>query len=216
MAADPYTTRQSVVKRLALGSIASASGLVASSLAGSDVITLEGHGFETDDPVTVRAVESGSLSAPLVAGTTYYAIRVSNAEFRLAATAGGSAINLTTDAVSMFVMREPDFDYWIGFYSRWADSSLPGHLVPLGRTEPVHPLVEGIVADLVAKRMFNIGGQASETVNDMEVASLAVLARFAAGLPLRGAPATAPANLAVTARAGSSSDPRGWGSGCLP
>ncbi len=219
MAADPYTTRASVTKRLPLGGIPSASGLVGSCLAGTDVITYDGHGFETNDPVQVRAVEGGTLSAPLVAGTVYYAIRLSGSTFNLATTVGGSAINITSDGSSMLVEREPDFDYWIGYYSRWADTSLPAHAVPMGRDADVPSIVEGIVADLVAKRMFNVGGQASETLKDMEIASSAQLARFATGMPVRDANATAPANLAVTSTLGSSADPRGWapsGSGTLP
>ncbi len=217
MAADPYTTRASVLRRLPMGGIPSPSSLVASSAAGTDAITLDGHGFETDDALTVRAVEGGTLSAPLVAGTTYYAIRLTDSTFKLAATAGGAAIDITTAGVSMVVSRPLDFDYWIGFYSRWADTSLPGHLVPL--TAPVPSIVEGMVADLVAKRMFNVGGQASETLKEMEIASAAQLARFATGMPIREASATASANLAVTSTLGSTADPRGWapnGSGVLP
>lgn len=219
MAADPYTTRASVTKRLPLGGLPSASGLVASCLAGTDVITYDGHGFETDDTVQVRAVEDGTLSAPLVAGTVYYAIRLSGSTFKLAATSGGAAIDISSDGVSMVIEREPDFDYWIGYYSRWADTSLPGHLVPMGRDAPVPSIVEGIVADLVAKRMFNVSGQASETLKDMEIASAAQLARFATGMPVRDSNATASANLAVVSTLGSAADPRGWcpsGSGTLP
>lgn len=219
MTADLYCTRSDVAKRLPAGSLTSAAGLVASALASTDAVTQDGHGLETGDPVTVRAAEGGSLSAPLVDGATYFAIRLTNAEFQLAVTLGGSAINLTTDAVSMIVIREPDFDMWIEFYSRWADTSLPGHLVPMGRVKPVPALVRGIVADLVAKRMFNVGGQASETLKDMEIASAAQLARFAAGNPLRDANATPPANLAITSTLSNTSDPRGWtscGSGRLP
>ncbi len=195
------------------------SGLAASSLAGSDAITLDGHGFETGDPVTVRADESGSLPSPLVEGTTYYAIRVDNASFKLATTASGSAIDLTTSGVSVVVMRAPDFDYWIGVYSRWADTSLPGHAVPMGRDAAVPEVVECIVADLVAKRMFNVGGQASETLKDMEIAAVAQLARFATGLVIRTTGATASTNLAVMSTLASVADPRGWaplGSGTLP
>ncbi len=218
MAANPYTTRSSVLKRLPLGALPTASGIAASSLAGSDVITYDGHGFETDDAVTVRAEESGSLSAPLAEGTTYYAIRVNHASFKLAATAGGAAIDLTSNAVSMFVLRDPDFDYWIGVYSRWADASFPAHLVPFAA--PVPSLVESIVADLCAKRMFNVGGQASETLKEMEIASAAQLARFHGGMPVRDTAATASANLAITSTLGNAADPRGWcgsgGSGSLP
>ncbi len=194
----------------------SIAGLVGSSLADSNAITYEGHGLETDDPVTVRAIEGGALSDPLVGGTTYYVRRLTNATFELAETVGGVAIDLTTDAVSLVVARDPDFDMWIEFYSRWADSSLPAHIVPLGRKEPVHPLVRGLVADMVAERMFNVSGQPStEAMKSLEVATAAQLARFAAGVPLRGAAATASANLAVTVSAGTL-DPRGWGSRSLP
>lgn len=219
MAADPYTTRASVTKRLPIGGIPSASGLVASCLAGTDVITYDGHGFETDDPLTVRAVDGGTLSAPLVAGTTYYAIRLTASTLQLAEEAGGAAINITSDGASVVIIRDPDFDYWIGYYSRWADTSLPAHLVPMGRTDPVPSIVEGIVADLVAKRMFNVGGQASETLKEMEIASAAQLARFATGMPVRDANATASANLAVSSTLGRAADPRGWtrsGSGTIP
>ncbi len=216
--ANPYTTRGSVIKRLAIGGIPSTSALAASSLSGSNAITLDGHGFETGDALSVRATEGGSLSAPLVAGTTYYAVRLDNSSFELSATPTGSAIDLTTNAVSMMVMRDPDFDYWIGVYSRWADDSFPGHSVPFTAGN-IPSLVESLTADLVAKRMFNVGGQSSDTLKDMEVASAAQLARHAAGMPIRDAAATAPTNLAVNASLSTRSDPRGWcpnGSGVLP
>ena len=88
----------------------SPAGILASCLASTDVLTYDGHGLETDDEVTVRAASAGTLSAPLAAGTTYYAIRLSNAAFQLAATAGGAALNITSDGVEMIVTREPKFD----------------------------------------------------------------------------------------------------------
>ncbi len=202
-----------------MGTMPSPSSLVASSVAGTDVVTLDGHGFETGDALLLRAVDQGVLSAPLVDGTTYYAIRLSDSTFKVAATSTGAAIDLTSTGIEMVVSRPLEFDYWIGFYSRWADTSLPGHLVPMGRVHAVPSVVEGIVADLVAKRMFNVSGQASDTLKQMEIDSSAQLARFAKGLPIRDANATAPANLAVASTLVSSSDARGWvplGSGTLP
>ena len=209
-----YCSRADVNRRLPLGSIPSPSGIAASSLASSNVITYDGHGLETDDAVTVRAIEGGSLSAPLVAGTTYYVRRVNNASFELAATPGGAAIDLTSNAIEMVVVREPTYDEYIEFYSRWSDAFLPSHLVPLD--EPIHPFVKGIVADLVAKRLLNVGGQDSNLLNETELASKAQLERFAKGIPLRGAPTTASANLAITATMSDDTDARGWGSGSLP
>lgn len=209
--ADPYCFRSDVTKRLPPGTLVSASGLVASALGATDLVTYDGHGFETNDQLSVRATENGALPAPLVEGTVYYAVRFTNATFKLAAAVDGSPINLTSDAVSMVVMREPDFDTWIEFYSRWAETSLPAHAVPLGRTEAVHPLVRGLVADLVAKRMFNVGGQASTTIDQMEIAAVAQLERYGAGIPLRGAPVPESTNLAVSGRPVTQSDPFGCG-----
>ena len=107
MASDLYCSRADVTARLPPGAITSPTGILASCLASSDVLTYDGHGLETDTPVTVRAASAGTLSAPLAEGTTYYAIRLSNAAFKLAATAGGSAINITSNGVEMIVTRRP-------------------------------------------------------------------------------------------------------------
>ena len=62
---------------------------VESSVASTNVLTLDGHLFTTDDAVTLRAVEGGTLSAPLVEGTVYYVIRLTDSTFSLAASAAG-------------------------------------------------------------------------------------------------------------------------------
>lgn len=212
MATDLYCSRADVTARLPPGTVVSPAGMMASCLASTDVLTYDGHGLETDDEVTVRAASAGTLSAPLVAGTVYYAIRLTNSTFKLAASAGGAALNITSDGVEMVVTREPKFDDVIEFVSRWADTFLPAHVVPL--TAPIHPLVRGVVADVSAKRILNANGQDSAAVTAAELAGKAILERFAAGMPLRGGTAQTPSNLAITATSVSSgSDPRGWGSG---
>lgn len=212
MATDLYCSRADVTARLPPGTVVSPAGMLASCLASTDVLTYDGHGLETNDEVTVRAASAGTLSAPLAAGTVYYAIRLTNAAFKLAASAGGAALNITSDGVEMVVTREPKFDDVIEFVSRWADTFLPAHVVPL--TAPIHPLVRGVVADVSAKRILNANGQDSAAVTAAELAGKAILERFAAGMPLRGGTAQVPSNLAITATSVSSgSDPRGWGSG---
>ena len=211
MATDLYCSRGDVTARLPPGTVVSPAGMLASCLASTDVLTYDGHGLETDDEVTVRAASAGTLSAPLVAGTIYYAIRLTNAAFKLAASAGGAALNITSDGVEMVVTREPKFDDVIEFVSRWADTFLPAHVVPL--TAPIHPLVRGVVADVSAKRILNANGQDSAAVTAAELAGKAILERHAAGMPLRGG-AQVPSNLAITATSVSSGgDPRGFGSG---
>ncbi len=191
-----------------------AGRLVASSTASSDVLELEGHGFETDDALIVRAIESGTLSAPLVAGTTYYVSRLTDSTFKLAATAGGAAINLSTDGVAMMVTIALPFDRVLEFYSRFVDAFLPAHLVPL--TAPVPVTVVGIVAELAAKKLQALCGAASEIVAATELVAKAQLERWAKGIPLRDTTATASANRAITSTLATTADPRGWGSGSLP
>src|SRR5262249_52923218 len=65
---------------------------------GTDVITTGLFGLSDNTPITVFN-SGGALPAPLVAGTTYYTRDSvpSSKTFKLAATPGGSAINLTTN-----------------------------------------------------------------------------------------------------------------------
>lgn len=212
MGANLYCDRSDVTKRLPLGAIASASGVIASTQAGANTLTFDGHGLETGDAIVMRALDGGTMPAPLISGTRYYANRVSNSEFEVAATPGGAAIDITTAASSVAITREPDFDEAIEFYSRWADGFFPAHIVPF--EPPIHALVRGLVADLAAKRIMNVGGQDSAVINSVELAAKAQLERYAAGLVLRGSPSvTSNANLAVVSSLPSVGDPRGWGTG---
>jgi hypothetical protein len=193
-----------------------ASGrLVDSSIASTDVVTLDGHGFETDDEIAFRAAEGGTLSAPLVAGTTYYAIRLNDVTFKVSATAGGAAINLSSDGVSMVVAVALPVDDVLEFYSRWVDGFMPAHVVPFTGTIPV--MVKAIVAELSAKKLLQLAGHVSDAVNVAELAAKAQLERWSKGIPLRDAAVTSAANKAVvTSIAVVGADPRGWGSGELP
>ncbi len=202
-------------RELPVGSITSPASSVASSVAASNAITLDGHGLETNDQVTVRAIEGGTLSAPLDATVTYFVRRLTNASFELALTSGGAAIDLTSNGIEMIATREPNYDRTIEFYSRWIDAFFPAHVVPFGVTEPVHPTVSGICARLVAKAMMNVDGKDSAVLDATELACKAMLERFMKGLDLRGAAAPGNTNLAVTLTSGAS-DARGWPSGSLP
>lgn len=191
-----------------------AGRLVEAVSATANTIQLADHGFETDDAVTFRAIEGGSLPAPLVEATTYYAIRVTSSLFRVAAAAAGSAIDLTTAGAGAAVATEPPFDDVIEFYSRFVDGFIP-HAAPL--TLPVPVIVKAIVAELAAKKLLALAGQTSAAVNEAELAAKAQLERWSAGVPIRDANVTASSNKSVSsAYAASSSDPRGWGTTTLP
>ncbi len=209
-----YATRRDVyLYGLARGTVGSAARAIASGNATTDALELDEHGFETDDVLLLRAADGGSMAAPLVAGTAYYAIRVTASTFQVSATQGGSAINLTTAGSSMVVSIALPFDEVLTFYSRWADAFIPAHLVPF--TAPVPIAVVGVVAMLAAKRLQLLSGQTSDTMDATEISAKAQLERWATGVPLRDTTATKPANLAITSTSGTT-DPRGWGSSSLP
>lgn len=210
-----YATRKDVHNYgLPRGLLASAARLAESAAASTDTFTLDAHGFDTDDAVVVRAEEGGSLPSPLVTGTTYYAIRESDSTFKLSATQGGSAINLTTDGVSVYVANDLPVDAVLEFYSRWVDDFVP-HLVPLESPYPV--VVVATVAELAAKKLLTLAGHSSESVNEYEIAAKARLERWAKGIPIRDAAATASANKAIASSLfAQGNDSRGWGSSELP
>lgn len=212
---DPvYAVRKDVYRYgLARGTLSAGARFVASALASTNVLELDDHGFETDDEVMLRAADGGTLSSPLVAGASYFAIRLNAGTFKLAAAPGGPAIDLTTDGVSMLVAIALPFDEVLEFYSRFVDPYIPAHLVPLAAPFPV--VVTATVAELAAKKLQHLAGQSSVSVGDAELAAMAQLERWAKGIPLRDARATEPTNLAVTASS-AAGDPRGWGSERLP
>ncbi len=214
---DLYCTRGDLYRfGLPRGVLGASGRLVDSSVASTDVVTLDGHGFETDDQIAFRAAEGGTLSSPLAAGTTYYAIHVSDSTFKVAATAGGAAINLTTAGTSMIVAVALPFDDVIEFYSRWVDGFAPAHVVPF-TAGSVPIMVKAIVAELAAKKLMQLAGHASDAVNAAELVAKAQLERWSKGVPMRDAAATGPANKAVvTSIAVVGLDPRGWSSRELP
>lgn len=86
-----------VVSSPALGLPASASTTLALSAAADDILdTTTAHGLSAGDPVKFTALTGG---AGLVVGTVYYVIaaNLGATTFQVAATAGGTAINFTSD-----------------------------------------------------------------------------------------------------------------------
>lgn len=193
-----YATQSDVYKyALPRGSLGNPGRLVAASLAATSTIELEEHGFSTGTPVTFRVTQGGSLSSPLVAGTIYYVLYVSDSFFQVSATSGGAPITLTTDGVSVQVATDLPWADVGEFYSRWADAFLPAEAVPLATPYPI--TVVGIVAQLMAAKMQRLSGTSSESMDKDEIAAKAQLERFAKGIPVRDVAATqVQTNLAVS------------------
>jgi hypothetical protein len=184
----------------------------------TETMSLDGHGFLDDDELIFRAESGGTLPTGIVEGTTYYAIVVTDATFRISATAGGSAVNLSGTGTNFSVIVQAPWSLWITEASGEIDNTLPAHVVPL--SSPYPPVVVAYSAGLVAEKALAWSG----------VSSVSVAARLANtrkeldmwrkyGIPQRGTNApTNGANLAISA-ATTNTDPRGWDGddgNCLP
>lgn len=189
------------------GALPNPGRLVASVSVADDAITLDGHGFESGDPVSFRAEAGGSLPAPLVAGTSYYALPITGDTFSVSATVGGSAVNLTTAGANTLAIAPRPIAAAITWSSRLIDDMLPAHVVPL--TEPYHPLVRMTCAELSAGKLLGLQGAASKSLSEMIDAAHKRLARWAKGIPLRGDNVPTAAQKATSATV-PYADRRGW------
>jgi hypothetical protein len=210
---DVYAIRSDLFKYGGQPSeLANPGRVCASVLAATDVFELDGHGFETEDMVQFRAEEGGNVPAPLVAGEGYPAIRLTDSTFQVGP--AGSPIDLTTDGVSVVVVKALPIDDVLEYYSRFVDPFIPAHMVPL--TAPYPKVITGTVAKLAFKELQRLNGKTSVSMKDAELDAKAQLERWAKGLPIRDARATASANLAISA--GATADARRWGptGGTLP
>lgn len=193
---------------LSHGAVPNPGRPVDSANATANTITLDVHGFVLNDPVSFRAESGGSLPAPLVAGSTYYAIPVTESTFSVAAAEDGAAIDFTS-AGSLFVVITPlPVDASIAWASRLIDDMLPAGVVPLA--EPIPEIVRMTAAELAAAKLAGRGGFASKPLTEIADAARKRLERWAQGIPIRGDNAPTPTNLA-SAAAVPYVDSRGWG-----
>lgn len=76
------------------------------SAAVSDVITATGHDYSDGD--VIQFATDTTLPAPLVAGTNYYARDVSGGTFKVSATRGGAAIDITDTGTGNHTSQKVD------------------------------------------------------------------------------------------------------------
>ena len=210
MTADVYCTDEDLyLYGLPRGLLTSPGRQVATVYPATDILELDGHGFgdaTTRTSVVFRAESGGSLPAEIVAGTTYYAERLSDSTCQIyAAPTGGAAINITTAGSLVFVSTSLPSAQVRERYSRFADARIP-HLVPLAAPYPI--TIVAIVAELAAQRLLWISGQRSIAMADIEAAAHKELEAFGRGAPVRDARVTASSNLAVSSPV--TTGGRGW------
>jgi hypothetical protein len=190
------------------GALQNPGRLVSSVDTTTNALMCDVHGFDTDDPIQFRPEAGGSLPTPLVAGTEYYAISVTDSSFQVASAPAGAAIDFTTAGSRIVVIAPLPILASIAWASRLIDDMLPAHLVPIA--EPIHELVRMTCAELAAGKLLTRTGSASKSLGEMVDAARKRLERWAKGIPLRGNDVPPPANLAASA-AVPFKDPRGWG-----
>lgn len=210
MAGPVYATRADLYAfGMPRGALANPGLLVGEVSVSADSFELDGHGLVADEEVVFRVEAGGSLPAPLVAGTTYYAVPLSDSTFKVAASAGGAAIDLTSGGENIVVTVPLPVDRVLELYSRWVDDVCIAHGVPFEDPYPIQ--VVSAVAVLAAARLMWISGQRSITLQELELAQKAQLDRWTKGVPLREKPnvdAVPRTNLAITAVV--ATVPRSW------
>jgi hypothetical protein len=174
-----------------------APGLRTSVAPAGSSITIAGHGFETNDALVLRADPGATLPAPLVDGTTYYAIRIDDATLSLAPAPSGGAITMTTGLVGTMT-RSPSLDAAIqaelNDASHVVDDKVP-HLVPLPQPYPTR--VIAITARLAAYNILCLIGRRNDATLALKLDALADLNRYAQGLAMQDANALQPEQMAM-------------------
>jgi hypothetical protein len=205
-----YCTRADVLAALPSGGLPNPAREVTAD-ATSDVFVCEGHGLTDGAEVTFRTLTDVPSSVPtgITEGTTYYAIVVSTARFKVSATPSGSAVDLTTVGENFLFRSELPWAEWIEKGARDCDSFLPAHVVPV--VAPYPQVLVTANAEVSALRGLRATGGAEIDLSAKLEQISVLLARWAKTIPLRGAAqsVTSPVNLAITSTAGAA-DPRGW------
>jgi len=214
-----YCAQSDVYRFVPPGMLSVPARMIATGDAAANTLTLQGHGMVDDSPFTLRIEAGGSMPSPLVAGTTYYAIVVDADTFQVAASAGGSAINLTTIGLYvLFVQQIP----WAGLITECSavvDQTVIGHVVPLVNDDGTIPEpIRSYTAVLLAMRAMAFCGRDAQSLQTQLEFWSKRADKWAVGVPLRGTKVPTSANLAIT-KTSSQVDPRGWearGGGKIP
>lgn len=205
--ASAYCTATDIYSRIPRGSIPNEGRLVDTVDSGTEILTLDQHGFSAGTALVLRAEGGGSLPSPLVAGTTYYAIPVTENTFQVSATNLGAAINLTTAGSRIVVTAARPLDPFIEAGAAEIDESLPAHAVPLDAPYPAS--VVNANAWLAIENALAAAGQDVGAYKTMIDNARERLRTWVKGIPLRGAVEPPRTGLAVTATS-LGGDPRGW------
>jgi len=213
-----YCTRADVNGWIPPQAVRNPSRLLGSVAAGTDIISLDNHGLSDDDAVTFRAESGGTLPGGIVAGTTYYVLRQTDSTFKVSATEGGSAVDITSAGTNVVMVTELPWDNWIEQASNEIECTLPSAAVPL--SSPYPAVVTDYCAGLVAERALVACGVGAPPgfSERMDRVRYELREWRKNGIVIRGAAQPTASNCAVTSSA-TAADARGWadrGDGVIP
>lgn len=190
------------------GSVPNPGRLIDSADTSANTLALDQHGFSLNDPVSFRAEAGGSLPAPLVAGTTYFAKPSSDDVFQVTATEDGTAIDLSSAGENFIAIAALPVGSAITWASQVIDDMLPAHVVPLD-ADAIPEIVRMTCAELAAGKLAARAGAQSKSLTEIVDAASKRLARWGKGVPIRGAVVPPSASLAASATV-PFRDRRGW------
>jgi len=172
------------------------------------VLTLDSHGLETGDVVTLRVGAGGTIPTGLVAGTTYYAIKLTDSTMSLSLTDGGAAVDITAEGSNVLLIVAIPWDSWIAEASAELESTMPAHAVPLTETPAI---VTAYAAGLVAEKALSWAGVGAPPAfsERMDRVRAELKEWRKSGIPIRGAVVPVSSNRAVSGGA-IAADARGW------
>lgn len=96
--------------------------------ASTDACTKSAHNLHNGDPVTVSS--SGTLPGGLTAGVTYYVVSATADTFKLAATPGGSAVNISSAGTGTHTVTVADGTTDVVFVEVWETGGLKRRVSP--------------------------------------------------------------------------------------
>lgn len=170
--------------------------LVAEADTAADTLELDAHGFSDDQAIQFRSVGGGSLPSPIAEATTYYVTSATDWTFQIAATVGGSAIDLTTAGTTFVVLAPLPVADVISKAERMVDDMAPAHAVPFA--SPVPDIVRMTTAELAAAELLAMTGGESASLTAVYDAARRRIERWARGIPIRGEAPPTTAQNAVT------------------
>lgn len=188
----PYTIAAKNAMLNALGALATHCGLMTATAitgvtgtASSDLLNKTSHGLSNGDAVILTLLGTGEGTG-LFNNVPYFVVGVSGADFQLALTSGGTAINFTTDIVDCTVTKYVEISGGSPAYARKAvayssaaggtmDDSTDGAVFDV----PASAVVNGVgffsastsgtlyAVDPVTEESF--GSQGTYTLNDADL-----------------------------------------------